>query len=262
MTKPLAAPAVPPDAYTDGYYREACGGADEWAPAGHIGGIYAHVLTHLLSLQAGQRLVDVGCGRGELIALAAERGVHATGIEYAPAAVELARQTIAGHGAQARAEVLLADARALPLPDAAADALTMLDVVEHLTEPELRDALTEARRVLRPGATLLAHTFPNRLIYDVTYRAQRSLWPPRRRTWPADPRGEHEQRMHVGEQTPASLRRALHAAGLRDISAWWGEWVYVDFVPSRRARRTYHRLARVPGLRRLAVANFFVSAVA
>ena len=262
MTGDLAAPAVPPEAYTEGYYREGCGGAEEWAPAAPIGGIYAHVLARLLPLAEGQTLVDVGCGRGELIALAAERGIRAIGVEYAPAAVKLAQQTIDGHGVGDRADVILADARARPIETASADALTMLDVVEHLSADELTAALCEARRVLAPGATLLVHTFPNRLVYDVTYRAQRALTPRRRREWPRDPRTGYEQRMHVGEQTRRGLRRAVARAGFEQPRAWWGEWVYTDFVPDPRSRRTYRRLARVPGLRALAIANFFVSAAA
>lgn len=256
----LAAPAVPPEAYTEAYYRQTCGGSGEWSPQGEIGGIYAHVLDRLLDLRAGQLLVDVGCGRGELIALAAQRGVRAIGIEYAPAALQLAQATIAGHGAGGLASAVLADARALPLRDGEADAVTMLDVVEHLSSSELDDALREARRVLAPGGVLLAHTFPNRLIYDVTYRCQRLALPARRRGWPANPRNEHELRLHVGEQTPGGLVRAAARAGLVWPRMWLGEWVYTDFVPSAGARRTFQRLARVPGLRRLAIANFFVAA--
>lgn len=256
----LAAPAVPPEAYTDAYYREACGGGEEWDPTGEIGGIYAHVAADLLDLCPGRLLVDVGCGRGELLALAAQRGARALGVEYAPAALALARQTIAGHGAAHLAQAVLGDARALPVEPDRADAVTMLDVVEHLAPTELAAALGEARRVLRPGGTLLVHTFPNRLIYDVTYRWQRALVPGRRRRWPADPRNDFERRMHVGEQTRAALARVVSRAGFTRVRAWWGEWVYTDFVPSPRARRTYGRLARVPGLRRFGVGNFFVAA--
>lgn len=256
----LDAPAVPPEAYTEEYYRELCGDAAEWDPVGSIGGIYAHVLGDLLPLSPGQTLVDVGCGRGELIVLAAERGIRAVGIEYAPAALRLAQQTIDGHGTGRLARAVLGDARALPVPAAEADAVTMLDVVEHLTARELHSALLEARRALASGGTLLIHTFPNRLIYDITYRWQRRLALGRRRSWPAEPRNVLERRMHVGEQTLAGLRDAVAAAGFARVRGWWGEWVYTDFVPSPRARRTYARMARIPPLRRFAVANLFVEA--
>ncbi len=242
----LPDPAVPPAAYTEEWFRTTCGDSSAWSPDGtkEIGGIYLHALDRL-GFQPGQVLVDLGCGRGELIVLAAQKGAkRAIGIEYAPAAVDLALQTVAGYGVGDRAEVLLADVRDVPVGDAEADALTLLDVVEHLTSDELDRALTQARRILRPGGRLFAHTFPNRLLYDVTYRLQRSLVPWRWKTWPADPRNELERLMHVNEQSRSSLRRSLQNAGFNDIAVTHGEWIYTDFVPDEGAKRIYGRLAR------------------
>jgi SAM-dependent methyltransferase len=45
-----------------------------------------------------RRVLDVGCGSGPLFAPLAERGIHVTGLDPAPAMVELARQAAARHG--------------------------------------------------------------------------------------------------------------------------------------------------------------------
>jgi ubiquinone/menaquinone biosynthesis C-methylase UbiE len=257
----LPAPAVPASAYTERYFREVAAGAEDWSEdATPIGGIYSYVLTQLVRLDPGSQLVDVGCGRGELIALAAEHGMRAVGVDYAPAAIALARATLDARALAGRAEVRQGDARGLPVGDAEADAVTMLDVVEHLLPVELTLALAEARRVLGRGGQLVIHTFPNRLIYDLTYRWQRRLTPGRVRSWPADPRLEFEREMHVGEQTLRGLSRAVDAAGFRERRAWYGDWVYTDFVPSARARRTYGALARVPGLKGAGRANILLTA--
>jgi len=58
--------------------------------------------------------------------------------------------------------VLEGDATALPAPDGVADAVTMLDIVEHVDRPE--DAIAEARRVIRPGGTLIV-TVPHRGLF-------------------------------------------------------------------------------------------------
>ena len=251
-----------PDAYDEHYYLATCAGAEEWAAsAGRMfGGAYPGALA-LAGLRAGEVLVDIGTGRGELLAAAIEHGAaRAVGVEYADAAVALAQRTIDVHGVGDRAEVVHADARAVPLADGFADLVTLLDVVEHLTTAELDVVLAEAWRVLRPGGRVFVHTFPTRTIYAVTYRLQRLSRPWRWRRWPADPRNDAERLMHVNEQTIRSLRRTLRGAGFASVDVVVGDMVYADFVPDERARRLYGRLARVGVLKRFGVSNLFASA--
>lgn len=207
-------------------------------------------------------MLDVGCGRGELLVAAVEMGAErAIGVEYSTAALGLAEQTIAAHDAQDRCELRPADARALPLADASVDLVTLLDVVEHLTPAELSLALREARRVLRPGGRVFVHTMPNRYVFTVTYRALRMLAPWRLLTWPVNPRTEHERLMHVNEMTARELRAALSEAGLHAARCWRGRWVRTDFVAgSWSAARVYRALARRPRTRWLAVADLWAEA--
>lgn len=255
-------PAVDPAAYDESYYRANCGGAEWWtrSEGAEIDPLYAGSLARA-SLRSGEVVVDIGTGRGELLVAALAAGAaRAVGIEYSDDAVALARRTLEAHEADARAELLVADARALPLADATADLVTMLDVVEHLTAPELDAALAEALRVLRPGGRLLVHTLPSSTLYDVTYRLQRSLTPHRRRTWPADPRNDFEHRMHVGEQSLRSLRASLRRAGFTGVEVEPGAWIHDAFVPDERARRLYRRLARFRLTRRLGAADLWATA--
>lgn len=264
MTDALPDPLVPAAAYDEAYYLQACMGYEEWNadPGAPILGTYIYALRRG-GLRAGEVLVDIGTGRGELLALAVQSGAaRAIGLEYSEAAVALAHRTLDAQGVSA--EVLLADARAVPLPDAVADLVTLLDVVEHLAGDELARALLEARRILRPGGRLLVHTFPNRLVYDVTYRLMRLTVPGRRRRWPADPRGELERAMHVNEQTRGSLRRALRTAGFAGVKVGFGELIHDAIIPETDAgaRTLLHRLAAHRPTRPLGRADLWASAVA
>jgi len=229
--------AVPPELYDRAYYLGACAGHEAFA-AGGAHPQYAGYLD-LAGLRAGETLVDLGAGRGELVAEAARRGATAIGIEYSQDAVALA--------AERGADVRHADARAVPLPDACADLVTLLDVVEHLAPEELAAALGETRRLLRRGGRVLVHTFPNRLIYDVTYPL---LGVP-------DARVPYERAMHVNEQTAWSLRRALREAGLRDVRVEHGAMVYDRVLRRPRARALVHRLAAHRATRPLAAADLW-----
>jgi cyclopropane fatty-acyl-phospholipid synthase-like methyltransferase len=255
----LTTPAVSPELYDEGYYRNWCAGFAEWTASdgAQVAGIYPGTLT-LAHLQPGEVVVDVGTGRGEMLAVAVEMGAaRAIGIEYSPTAVEMARHTLDVHKVGDRAEVLLVDARAVPLEDDVADLATMVDVVEHLTPDELHSTLQEVRRILKPGGRVFIHTTPNRMIYEVTYRLQRAISSKRRRTWPVDPRKENERTMHVNEQTVTSLRRALNRAGFDSVRVRLGNWIYTDFVPEERAKKLYSYLARIPYVARLGVGDLF-----
>lgn len=257
----LAPPVVPAGVYTEEYYTGCCAGHEEWVRSGgaDAAGVYAHCLR-LAGLARGDIVLDIGTGRGELLAVAVEQGAaRAIGVEYAAAAIALARQTLDRRGVGQRAGVVLADSRRLPLSDASIDIVTLLDVVEHLAESELDGTLDEARRVLRRGGRVVVHTMPNREVYDMTYRWLRRVWPGARR-WPDDPRNDSERLMHVNEQSQSSLRAALRRAGFVDVDVVLGEWIYTEFVPSERAGRIYHWLARFDATRRFGVGNLLATA--
>lgn len=255
----LPDPVVPPHLYDDDYFREACLGATEWSESQgmNVHRIYTGALQRA-GVRAGDTVVDIGTGRGELLAVAVQSGAaRAIGIEYAEAGTALAKQTLQGHAVQDRAIAVLADARLLPLATASTDIVTMLDVVEHLAPRELQLTLAEAFRILRPGGRVLVHTMPNRTIYGVTYRVLRWSHPRRWRTWPSNPRNDYERAMHVNELTVTSLKRVLRRAGFRSLEVKLGGWIYTDHVPSKRGKRLYHRLAAIPMLARLGTADFW-----
>lgn len=256
-------PAVPSSVYDEDYYRHSCAGADTWraSEGQEIHGLYIG-MAERIGIRPGDTVVDLGTGRGEFLVAALGKGAaRAVGVEYSDDALKLARQTLESHGVTDRAEVLKADVRRVPLPDSSADLVTLLDVVEHLSPDELSRALSEAFRLLRPGGRLVAHTFPTKTVYNVTYRAQRLVSPRRLKRWPADPRLEKEREMHVNEQSLAGLRATVRGAGFRPAQVTLGQMVYTDFVPDERARRLYRRLARIPVARRLGIADLWVNAI-
>ena len=92
----------------------------------------------------GRSLLDVGGGTGNYARALRDEGWDVLVLDASPAM--LARATAKGLATR------VGDAQALPLPDASADAVTMVSMLHHVDAPER--ALAEARRVLRPGGRL------------------------------------------------------------------------------------------------------------
>lgn len=90
----------------------------------------------------GTRVLDICCGPGMLSEAAAQRGAHATGLDF-PGVVELARQLVPA------AEFINGDALDLPFPDNSFDAVVCGYGVMHVPDPE--KAMREMLRVLRSG---------------------------------------------------------------------------------------------------------------
>jgi SAM-dependent methyltransferase len=102
------------------------------------------------------RVLDVGGGPGTYAAPLAGRGYQVHLVDPVPLHVEQARQA-AGADPADGFTAALGDARKLSEPAESQDAVLLFGPLYHLTEAaHRRQALAEARRVLRPGGHLLA----------------------------------------------------------------------------------------------------------
>jgi SAM-dependent methyltransferase len=112
----------------------------------------------LLRLQAGDAVVDVGCGPGvDTAALARLVGPsgQAIGIDNEPEMVLHARELSRQSGVGAWTTFQVGSAVALPLPDAAVNGWYSERVLQHLPGAQPTKALLEAKRVLARGGRLV-----------------------------------------------------------------------------------------------------------
>jgi SAM-dependent methyltransferase len=108
--------------------------------------LYESVLEQL-PIGEGTRLLDVGCGAGLFLRLAAQRGADVAGIDGDATFVELARERVPN------AEVVVGDMETLPHDDECFDVVTGFDAFQLASDPGR--ALREAARVARPGGAVV-----------------------------------------------------------------------------------------------------------
>lgn len=204
--------------YTRDYYQTSCQGYEEFVTT--RGGVLPPRLDipfRFAQIEPGMRVLDIGCGRGEIVFHAANQGAWVWGVDYAAEAVHIAREVLGeklDEETRERVKVGQCDAKVLPFPTDSLDRIFMLDVVEHLYPEELQTALSEARRVLKPGGRLVIHTAPNLWYYSFGYPLYRMLQRARGQKLPANPRDRSAfMHLHVNEQTPTKLKKMLDRCG-------------------------------------------------
>jgi len=212
--------SVPPSAYTREYYTKCCDGCKQFSDT--LGQELPERLSfpfQLANIQPGMRVIDIGCGRGEVILHCARQGAVVWGVDYALEAVLVAREAlekVTTPDEFTRLAIIWGNACELPFPDSSVNLAFMLDIVEHLNSLELREAISEVRRVLYPGGHLIVHTMPNLWYYHYGYPLYRFIQRIRGQDLPLDPRDRWPFRhVHVNEQTPVSLRRVIRDGGFK-----------------------------------------------
>lgn len=153
---------------------------------------YRDTLRHLAARTPGRRILEVGCGNAQLLAVAREEGWKVTGTELSA--------TQAEHGRRRGLDVVQGDLATEPgLVGGEFDAAVLIEVVEHLPVP--LDMLAVVAKKLAPGGVLYATT-PN--FSALSRRVAGGAW-------------SVLNREHRTVFTPAGIRRVLELAGLRPV---------------------------------------------
>ncbi|RME92013.1 MAG: methyltransferase domain-containing protein [Verrucomicrobia bacterium] len=113
--------------------------------AGQDEGFFAKYADTLRPDRPGGRVLDVGCGVGQVVRRLREAGFDALGVEVSEPSVE--RAVAAGLPCR------LYDGRQLPFPDAHFAAVGAFNVLEHVEEPEA--FIPEMVRVTEPGGRVV-----------------------------------------------------------------------------------------------------------
>jgi SAM-dependent methyltransferase len=205
-------PAPPPERIGDYYPRGYYGRGKRYSSSlerllDWLYGFRGRLIEIANGLEPG-RVLDVGCGRGQLLFQLRKRGWEVTGTELSGDSASYAREVL-------KLDVHTADLHDLSLPADYFDTVILWHVLEHIPDPAA--LLVEVRRILRPGGTLLVAV-------------------PNFGSWEARWGQEHwfhlDVPRHLNHFTPDALRAYLRDAGLhpRMTSYFASEYDFFSFV--------------------------------
>jgi SAM-dependent methyltransferase len=196
-----------------------------------------------LGLQAGERLLDLGCGFGRHAFEGLRRGADVVAFDYSLEELRQVNALFAAMAAEgespdgAAGASARGDAHRLPFPDGCFDRIIASEVVEHL--PDDATAIRELARVLRPGGTM-AITVPAWLAETVCWKLSSEYHAP------------FVEGGHLRIYTEASMRGLLGDAGLESTGShlahalhtpyWWLKCAVGPTNDDNRLVSAYRRL--------------------
>lgn len=129
-------------------------------------------MLEVARVRPGELVIDVGCGDGRIVILAAEEfGARAVGIEIDPEMVARSRRAVAARGLQDRVQILAANALDVDLSPA--DVVTL-----YLTPEGVALLRLHLERTLRPGTRVVSFVYkmPRWTLDPATPDPEEEIW--------------------------------------------------------------------------------------
>ena len=102
----------------------------------------------------GKRVLDVGCGTGQVACMLAEKGYEVVGIDYSPEMIGLARQNAEGLGVGAKAKFVVGEIESLALKGMRFNAIVALGYFEYIFKPN--PVIAAIKALLSPSGICVA----------------------------------------------------------------------------------------------------------
>jgi SAM-dependent methyltransferase len=190
-------------------YGNDCAGYDAWkhTPGRALEDRLQAVFDLVLSCQAKGRVLDLGCGRGELAIALAGSGFEVTAVDSSATAIRSARQA-ADEREALPVQFICGDVLSAPLAGQY-QVIVASNLIEQLSPEKLEVLLERLPAYLASDGVFLLQTHPNgwfnRYEHPRRLRIARSIGA----YLPADPRSRFERMTTVHEYSPHSLVRTL-----------------------------------------------------
>lgn len=208
-------------AYTSQYYLRDCGGFDSYkkTKGKRLADARLKALAMIASLKNRGRVLELGCGRGELTYHFAKQGFEVTAVDYSQSAIGLAKKCFEGEDSYERNVSFIQDNVCTAPLEGHYDLATASDLIEHLLPSELDLMYERVAKHLKPDGVFVIHTFPNLWLYQYEHPRRKRIAASVGAYLPDQPRTRYELLMHINEQSPRTLKKQL-SKNFKHVLVW------------------------------------------
>lgn len=206
--------------YTENYFLENATGHSEFMEfKGRFEDLIDkfQFIVRSLELNQNHSLLDIGCGRGEIVIYHALSGGDATGVDFSEDAIKIAKEK--ARELKAGCSFQVSSFENIP-EEKQFDRIVAIDFIEHISVQEGKKFFEKCRNLLKPGGRLLVYTYPNTIRRKYGYKLIRLSGFLRNKPVPEkepDTVSEHYKQYHLNEQNHYTLKRSASDAGFSKI---------------------------------------------
>lgn len=174
----------------------------------------------LLNLKTNDKVLDIGCGRGDIAWFLSQNHYDFWAIDYSTEAISLTKTRVRNEYHQ---RIILCDARMIDMPSNSFDKILLGDIIEHMTFQDAIKTINQAHRLLNPGGILVIHTSPNLWFKKLVYPLAKIFLILFRQQTTAHKLEKTIQASftyHIDEYTPLSLRQLMKRTNFKQFKVW------------------------------------------
>lgn len=227
---------VNPNLYDHDYYLSNNLGFEEFLKGidkSDVHHKYQYILDQCNFKTPDISILDIGCGRGELVYYSAVAGANALGIDYSSAAIEIANSYKNKLNKELKDKITFLNIDALDLSiDKKHNYIFMIEVWEHMYDHQIIPLLKKVHTLLKENGTLIITTpnryyekilYPSKKIIETpfniskfTFRVLKNKWKPKsfkdflKHTFKIKPfRNKFMDKTHVNISSPLKIKKML-----------------------------------------------------
>lgn len=179
---------------------------------------------NFINLSKNEKILEFGCGRGELVLFYRKQGFDSIGVDYSKEAIALAVQK--QNDLSIEGELFYCSSfENVQFKDESFDVIYASEFIEHISKHEFDQFLDICIKLLKPGGRVVFFTYPNTLLRKYGYPLIRlfKLVCKFQTTSKLmdDQLSEHYKEYHLNEQNFFVLRRQLMGYHFTDINIFY-----------------------------------------